>query len=308
VNREDSPVATPKQVLLADTDEAFGTLLARALTDRGHRVEHVDDGEQAMAKLVAESSFDTVVLPCILPGRSGLSICHELTRRRQGRPRVLFLLEVDDPQVRGLARICGASAVLPRSSDLEAIVSLIEAEPRRPDIKGLLGPREERIRKGEVQPETSLAVLLNEGTFLDDLIDPDTGVYKTSYLILKLQEEFKRTSRYGLPLACALLRVDPNAEDVFGRVAGTLLTECRDTDVVGRVGKSDLLVLLPGTNGSGARSLVLRLLRSVGIPVGGSLQVGIGTHPSPGVETAENLVRMAEGGMVKASAFQASDV
>lgn len=297
-----------KNILVAEADERERERIAEVLRSRNHQVVTAADGEEAARHLLSQGPFEIAIFPCILPEKSGLALSREIAARYSGETSTLLLLEVDDPQVRGLARMCGARSVLPRPFDDEELVRLVELAFDRPDVTRLVAEREEKIVKGELLPETSLSVLLGEGSFLDELMDKETGLYNKTYVLIKLEEEFKKSQRYGSPLVCGVLRIalsesEEEAQAELSRIAGALLVETRDTDVVGRVSPRDVLVLLSNTNLLGAKVMARRLFSALGIPTCARLEIGLSVYPSDDIQRPDDLVRAAELGLVKATSL-----
>ncbi len=86
--------------------------------------------------------------------------------------------------------------------------------------------------------------------------DPETGLYKPSYLRSRLAEEVRRGARHEVAVTLMLVHVDDIAtfRDTFGSYKATMLLEhmadilriaVRDTDVVGRYGDDAFGVVLP---------------------------------------------------------------
>jgi diguanylate cyclase (GGDEF)-like protein len=103
--------------------------------------------------------------------------------------------------------------------------------------------------------------------------DPLTGLLNHGAFHQRLEEEVKRSARYGRPLSLALLDIDhfKLVNDRHGHSAGdeTLRTiaelarsQARETDVVGRVGGEELAWLMPESDVPGAADAAERL-RSV---------------------------------------------
>jgi diguanylate cyclase (GGDEF)-like protein len=90
----------------------------------------------------------------------------------------------------------------------------------------------------------------------------------------RLREEFSRAGRYEIPLSLMMLDVDkfkqfndafghPAGDDVLRRVANILQDTTRDTDLVGRYGGEEFIVLLPYTSRDAALGLAERIRASV---------------------------------------------
>lgn len=93
----------------------------------------------------------------------------------------------------------------------------------------------------------------------DDL----TGLYNRRYFFGQLRDNLNISKRYKHPLGCILLDIDffKKVNDTFGHDAGDkVLSEtaaairaaCRETDIVGRYGGEEIVVLLPETDGHGS--------------------------------------------------------
>jgi|GEM_PF-1708011 len=104
--------------------------------------------------------------------------------------------------------------------------------------------------------------------------DSLTGLSNHRYLQERLDNEIARAERAGLPLAIVLLDLNnfKSFNDNFGHQAGdevlrfvaNAVTSClRTTDVAGRYGGDEFLVILPQADEGGARLLLSRLRRKV---------------------------------------------
>ncbi len=101
-----------------------------------------------------------------------------------------------------------------------------------------------------------------------------TGLKNRRAFDLRLEEEFARAQRVGLPLALAMLDVDkfktyndsyghPAGDEVLRNVAGILLESARPYDFVARYGGEEFVAILPGTSRDGALVIAERIRRSV---------------------------------------------
>jgi diguanylate cyclase (GGDEF)-like protein len=144
--------------------------------------------------------------------------------------------------------------------------------------------------------------------------DSLTGLSNHRYLQERLDHEIARAERAGHPLAIVLLDLNnfKNFNDNFGHQAGdevlrfvaNAVTSClRTTDVAGRYGGDEFLVILPQADEGGARLLLSRLRRKVEqrndsgfppIPI--EMSAGIAIYPREGDNKAD-LVAAADRAM-----------
>jgi len=77
------------RVLVAEDDERTADYLVRGLSESGHIVDRVADGEAALA-MALEGIYEALVLDRKLPGIDGLTVVRRL-RQRDRRIPVLML-------------------------------------------------------------------------------------------------------------------------------------------------------------------------------------------------------------------------
>lgn len=106
--------------------------------------------------------------------------------------------------------------------------------------------------------------------------DPLTGLYNRRFLDEVLRREIARAERYGHPLSLILVDIDNFKEinDRFGhlvgdealrRVARALRENIRRVDYIFRWGGDEFCIVLPETNGPGAKEVVRRFQEPFGI-------------------------------------------
>lgn len=140
------------------------------------------------------------------------------------------------------------------------------------------------------------------------ITDELTGQFNHRYIIDALSKRVKEWDRYHAPLAIMILDIDyfKNVNDTFGHLEGnavlkevalTLKNAIRTTDILGRYGGEEFLLILPNTNLDEAFLLGERLLKLVaGSRTGES---GIQVTLSAGLASCEtgqikDLIRAAD--------------
>lgn len=112
--------------------------------------------------------------------------------------------------------------------------------------------------------------IIREMAITDEL----TKLRNRRFLLTRLREELDRATRYRHPLSCIFFDVDhfKRINDAYGHEAGdaTLKTisatsqeQCRQTDVLGRYGGEEFLMILPETDLAQASALAERLRQAI---------------------------------------------
>ncbi len=152
-----------------------------------------------------------------------------------------------------------------------------------------------------------------------EIIDPVTGLYNRHYMLHRLTYEAARSARYHVPLSCILFGIEnfqPLTEELGQACADGMLVEianifrhsARVSDIVGRVGPDEFLMITPHTNAEGARVSAARIQRTISIHrfdlSEGHNRIGIsvGLAGAPGPSLADNLALLgrAEAALARA--------
>ena len=292
------------QVRLVTSDESLLASVRAAVTglDGWSIME-----PQTVEDLVASQpeSGDVILLDAWLKTENVYESCRRLTGRTGCRTFVV----TDDRNglAHEIATFCGATGTIERPLSGERLRALFEGNER--GVRVL--PEESREEDSErALPERMLQDLVGDGAhrLIDALVDPETGLFSYDYLSFKLDEEYKRSRRFDLPLSCVMLGFEGQVDDeVLGALAAIFLNASRDTDVLGRFDQSSFLFFLPNTGPDGAQVMARRIreeaetegLRDL---VGDRLTiaVGISTCPHPDVEQREDLFTRARKAFLEA--------
>ncbi|HYM41066.1 MAG TPA: response regulator [Thermoplasmata archaeon] len=128
------------RILIVDDDATFRTELGGLLQASGYEVSLAADRSEALERLRTDH-VDVVLLDLVLPGTSGLDILREALAAHPTTPFIL-LTGFGTPEVLVEARKAGASDVLPKPFEFEALERLLRAhgENRRAGRGAAAGP------------------------------------------------------------------------------------------------------------------------------------------------------------------------
>jgi len=149
--------------------------------------------------------------------------------------------------------------------------------------------------------------------------DALTGIYNRGYFNRHLNDEYKRSKRYNIPLSLIILDIDhfKSVNDTYGHPAGDALliavaTElhnlARDTDIVARYGGEEFVLILPQTDGKSALILAERLRAAVAnISVSAekemisvTISLGLACIPGSEADSPDHYLRIADRALYQA--------
>lgn len=125
-------------LLVADDDETFAGVLARALTRRGFAVRVAHDAAQAMA-LAEDVPPSHAVVDLRMPGTSGLKLV-EFLRSRSAGTRIVVLTGYASIATAVDAMKLGATHYLAKPADADQIVAAFGDAPPAADVEDDLRP------------------------------------------------------------------------------------------------------------------------------------------------------------------------
>ncbi len=107
------------------------------------------------------------------------------------------------------------------------------------------------------------------------ITDGLTGLYNHRYLHERLDQEIERSNRYHTPLTCLMLDIDdfkkvndqyghPFGDRVLAGIAQLILQSVRRTDLAGRYGGEEFLVIMPHSNTEQALPIAQRIVSAIG--------------------------------------------
>lgn len=288
-------------LLLIDDSESQRARLREILAEAGFtRILEAGDGMEGLRRLL-EERVDLVICDVEMPGLDGGKLVH-MSRAAHGREIPFVMLTgIQDPHRRARLFLDGACDVITKPYHPVELVARL-----RRDLEGVR-LRNELVRKNE---------LLERLSATDEL----TGLWNRRHMECALRIECMRADRYGTPLSAILVDLDhfKRVNDRHGHAAGdrvliavaeVLRSRLRATDVVGRWGGEEFLLLLT-VDAAGARTAADRWRRDLearDIPVGEgrsvrvTMSLGIAAW-QPGLSAPEALVAAADVALYEAKA------
>src|SRR5258708_32988465 len=119
------------RTLVVEDEAHIARGLRFKLEAEGHSVEVVENGEDALARLLADrESFDAIVLDVMLPGKDGFAVASEL-RAAQNFIPILLLTARGRPEDVLQGFESGADDYLPKPYNLDILIARIGGLLRR---------------------------------------------------------------------------------------------------------------------------------------------------------------------------------
>lgn len=280
--------ATDKRpkVLVAEDHPTTRKLMSAWLEMSGYSVQQAEDGESAWnsAKLACPP---IVVTDWNMPRMSGLELCRYI-RAHHGSDQVYVLIATSREPGDNLTEAMDAGAN-----------DFLSKPIREDEFLARIRSAENALRR--LQSKTELADS-------DEL----TGLLNRRSFYERGQRTLDMAHQEGLAVACAVLDIDlfkqfndryghAVGDEVLRTVASAFLEECRDSDLVCRLGGDEFCMLLPGASEAAAVEVAERVRTRIGthaVQVNGEqvrIRTTFGIAPlADGVETITELIELAD--------------
>lgn len=119
---------SPSRILVVDDEESISQFVSYNLRKEGYEVTVADDGDKAIAML-AEDTFDLVILDIMLPGADGYEVCRRL--RAGSDTPVLFLSARDTELDKVVGLEIGGDDYLAKPFGVRELIARVKALLRR---------------------------------------------------------------------------------------------------------------------------------------------------------------------------------
>jgi len=308
-------------LLIVEDDPDAAALLHETLVDHfgEDRCEIVERVGEALGLDVDD--YDLVLADLNLPDGSGLELITAMLGRRPDLPVVMVTSESGlDVAMEAIRR--GAYDYVVKVGDYLFTVPLVveknlevwrtkqdnaRLEGELKDMLGQLQERNDQLREAVAKLEAQAAT------------DPLTGLANRREIKQQLERAFAESQRYATDLTCVMIDLDrfKQLNDTLGhqrgdellRAAARVLTaNCRRSDVAGRYGGDEFVLLLPQTDPTTAARVAGRIQREFREAAQASLPAGRTANMSLGLAcvsrhrpaTADQLVALADAALYQA--------
>jgi diguanylate cyclase (GGDEF)-like protein len=252
------PLGAPPRVLLVDDDALVLATLQDLVAAAGFEVDTALGGASALASL--QKNFSPVVIMDLqMPDMDGLALCRTIREGTWPGYVYIVLLTAQDAEDDILAGLdAGADDYMSKKTSTAQLLARLRTGQR---ILGL---------------EQSLKEALAEKRRLT-MTDALTGAPNRRYFQRRLGRELERMRRFGGELCLMALDIDrfKTINDRYGHASGDAVLQefvrrvdrClpRNTDWSARMGGEEFVVVLEGTNLSGAEMVAERLREAIAV-------------------------------------------
>ncbi|MCC7478972.1 diguanylate cyclase [bacterium] len=247
-------VGRPRILVIAD-NSADGTLIQSLLDMYNYEVVHADGAIDAVSQANEDRVDVTIICSQCIEDVSSLCVQVRAASAFEDVPVVFVLHEEVDGAVMMEAQYYGALACLNFSASEYQLMAQVYNLVR---IKFLQDELKQRMADLEYMAST----------------DPLTGLYNRRFCFRRLEEELARSARANSELTLIYLDIDhfKPFNDTYGHAAGDKILKCvsqtisstlRRSDVFGRIGGEEFLILLPATSEDVGKIIAERLREKV---------------------------------------------
>lgn len=241
---------------------------------------HFCGSSQDVKFLLKNTSVDMLLCDVYSPGKEALKDTAELTNLAvEHQAQLVFFSQLDPVELPLLGILPTGSHCLSYNSSIAMVSSLIK-----------------RLLSDAANPAHT-----KKTRKVDRLIDQNSGIYNRFYFDAFLDQELSRSKLTGRPFS--LLLIEPQTEDtvkssgwgnLLPSVALSIKTQIRTSDLLCRIEKKRLALLLPETSSSNAERVMHRIQHKTQEVVPLDLKIGLASPHISNQFNRHGLLREAE--------------
>jgi diguanylate cyclase (GGDEF)-like protein len=306
---------TPKRILVADDEEIIREMLFSYLTDEGYAVDTAADGPSAISRCRTQT-YDVVITDIRLPGATGMDIL-KAAKEAQPETEVIVMTAFSTEDLAIEAVRLGAYDYLKKPVDDLGLFALLI----RQILQKQALARENRRLLEDLKVRNTELNSANERLLNMATTDPLTGAYNRRYILARLDQQFQQSQRYEEPFAVLMIDLDhfksvndryghQVGDEVLKHLTGTVRRLVRATDLFGRYGGEEFLLILHQTGVDDAMLTAERIRREIEKSpwcsgphnIRMTISMGLMTAPHPALDCPATMVRAADAALYRAKA------
>lgn len=205
--------------------------------------------EDPVALLDCPEQFDLYLTDLVLPGMTGEQVVERLRERGSDAMIICMSQFATDKPLSGIL-LAGANDYIQKPFDDVALISRLKVNVRSFQLK----------KKIELSANT----------------DGLTGLFNHRHSLERLDGEILKARRYNHPMSLIMMDIDnfktindtqghPGGDRVLRLMADTIRSHVRETDIAGRYGGEEFLIILPETDISAARKAAEKLRTAIAL-------------------------------------------
>lgn len=259
----------PPLILVVDDTPTDALLLNKALSKAGFQMLVAHDGIKAV-EMAVESTPDLILLDMTMPGRDGLETCRVLKAQPSTAAiPVIFVTAHSDSEHVVHAFAAGGFDYVTKPIRIDEVLARISVQLQ-------LREAEQNLAERNVQLESLSQQLAetNEELARQTRVDSLTALLNRRAWDEAARLEYERSMRHNHVFSVLMLDVDffkafndsqghQAGDDCLRRIAQGIASACRTTDLVGRYGGEEFIVLAPETLSPAAALLAERIRQTI---------------------------------------------
>jgi len=290
------------RILVVD-DEKFNRTVLADLLKGEYTVVLAKDGKQGLDKAHSEYPPDLIILDIMMPGMDGYYACQKLKESPLTRDiPVVFVTARQDAEDERHGLSVGAIDYISKPFSPAIVLARVHNH---------LALAHARQKLAEAHAMLAIKNKELEGLATHDSL---TGLSNRFALDKAMNFELKKAERYERPLSLIIMDVDnfkkvndnyghPIGDQVLKQMAALIRDSVRESDIPGRWGGEEFLVICPETDSTGARILAENLRKHIennAFPVPGKITVSLGCATLTAKDSVENLIKRVDQRLYKA--------
>lgn len=268
-------------ILIADANASDRSAYIALLGNYGHRILEAVNGAEAL-EIAREELPDLVITDIIMPSMDGFTLARRLRAEPLlARVPVIFhTANYDDSEIHRLARGSGIQHVLRKPSEPHEILRAVNESLKKPATAARL-PQTGQLQREHLQvladklyEKVTELESANERLRNLSLTDGITGLNNRRGFMILATGLLKFARRVGYSLSLLYIDLDSlkQTNDTLGHTAGdalivrfaNILTRTfRDSDIIGRMGGDEFVVLMADATESDVESMRAHLQKNV---------------------------------------------